>query len=144
MLLIFHLFLNFRHWNEQLKHDSKNPSLIKAIFKTFWREYAILGVINFGNDIIVRLTQPIFLGLLLSYFTPGSAVTKNEALFSAAAIVIMNSLNSISTNQFIFQAFSNGMKVRLATCSLIYRKSLRLSSTALGHTSVGKVVNLVS
>lgn len=86
----------------------------------------------------------MFLGLLLSYFTPDSKVTKEEAFFHATAVIVLNSIASITTNQFIFRAFNNGMKVRVATCSLIYRKSLRLSSTALGNTSVGKVVNLIS
>lgn len=134
----------FRHWNAQLKTNSKNPSLIKAIYKTFWREYLFLGCIQFSHDILIRLTQPIFLGLLLSYFTPNSTVTRNEAFTYATIIVVMSCIGSVSVNQFIFKAFSNGMQVRLATCSLIYRKSLRLSSTALGHTSVGKVVNLLS
>lgn len=99
---------------------------------------------QFLNDIVIRLTQPVFLGLLLSYFTPMSKVTKDEAIFYASMIIIMNSISSISVNQFIFRAFINGMKVRVATCSLIYRKSLRLSSTALGNMSIGKVVNLLS
>ncbi|KAL7034207.1 hypothetical protein ACKWTF_007899 [Chironomus riparius] len=134
-----------KNWNRQInKSNSKRPSLIKAITKTFWREYLVLGVYEFINDIVVRLSLPLFLGRLLDYFSPSSNLSKESAFFNAGMLIALNALGAITINQFLITSFSNGMKVRLATCSLIYRKSLRLSSTALGNTSVGKVVNLLS
>lgn len=90
------------------------------------------------------MTQPLFLGWLLSYFSPNSPTTRDAAFFYAGGLVALSALSALTINQFILGSFVNGMKVRLATCSLIYRKSLKLSSTALGNTSVGKVVNLLS
>lgn len=99
---------------------------------------------EFINDIVVRLSLPLFLGRLLDYFSPNSNMSKESAFFNAGMLIALNALGAVTVNQFLITSFSNGMKVRLATCSLIYRKSLRLSSTALGNTSVGKVVNLLS
>lgn len=144
MILLFYLFfvLN-RNWTQQV-NGKKKPSLIKAIAKTFWREYAVLGFIQFFNDIVIRLTQPIFLGLLLNYFSPTSDTTREAAFCYAALLVSLSAISAITINQFVLGSFANGMKVRVATCSLMYRKSLKLSTTALGNTSVGKVVNLLS
>ncbi|XP_058822716.1 ATP-binding cassette sub-family C member 4-like [Topomyia yanbarensis] len=130
-------------WRDQ-QNSPGRPSLIKAIFKTFWYEYTVLGIIVFFNDIVVRLSQPIFLGLLLQYFRQDSNVTHEQALYYAAAIVILNAISAVTINQYVLGCFQNGMKVRIAMCSVIYRKALRLSRTALGDTAPGKVVNLLS
>lgn len=67
-----------------------------------------------------------------------------EALYYAGGIVAVNALGALVINQFYSGGFYMGMKVRVAVCSVIYRKSLRLSRSALGETAVGKVVNLLS
>ncbi|KAJ8979911.1 hypothetical protein NQ317_005347 [Molorchus minor] len=95
-------------------------------------------------DIFVRLSQPLMLGRLLDYFRPGSTTEKHEALWYAGAVVALNAISVLFTNQYIMGAFHYGMKVRAACCALIYRKALRLSKTALGETASGKIVNLLS
>lgn len=77
-------FLYFRKWNKQLenaKKGYKRPSLLKALVATFWPEYLILGINLATMDIAIRLTQPIMLGNLLDYFTPGSSTTKTDAFW---------------------------------------------------------------
>lgn len=56
-----------RNWKKQLAKPNR-PSLITAIFKTFWREYALLSFICTFNDVVARLGQPLLLGQLLLYF----------------------------------------------------------------------------
>ncbi|KAG5681565.1 hypothetical protein PVAND_010984 [Polypedilum vanderplanki] len=132
-----------QNWTKQL-NGAKKPSLMRALSRTFWKEYMILGLYAFTTDIVIRLSLPFFLGRLLDYFSPKSTLTKDYAYFYASMLVLINIGGALFVNQFILGSFSNGMKVRLATCSLIYRKALKLSTTALGNTSVGKVVNLLS
>lgn len=68
----------------------------------------------------------------------------HNALMLAAGIVILSALNSLILNHIYQVSFHFGLQLRVAVCSLIYRKALRLSQTALGETSPGKMVNLLT
>lgn len=73
-----------------------------------------------------------------------SGMSYDDALSYASVMVALAAVNGIVINHFFMAGFHNGMKVRVAVCNLIYKKSLRLSQTALGDTAPGKVVNLLS
>ncbi len=55
-----------------------------------------------------------------------------------------SALNVIIMHPFVLGVQHLGMKIRIAVCSMIYRKSLKLSKNALGDTTAGQVVNLIS
>ncbi|XP_046392253.1 probable multidrug resistance-associated protein lethal(2)03659 [Ischnura elegans] len=136
-----------KYWNEQVaksKINGKNPSLAIALLKAFGPEYFTWGFLLSLNELILKMIQPMFLGGLLSYFKIDSTMSKKEALLHASGIVGFAAINAMVLNHYMFKAFQIGMKIRIATCSLIYRKSLRLTCTALGDTAIGKVINLLS
>ncbi|PSN42283.1 Multidrug resistance-associated protein 4 [Blattella germanica] len=137
-----------KQWERQVKlsRESKGrkPSLLKAIVRAFPWEYTKLGLFHAINDLGIRLTQPLLLGKMLEYFKPGSEIEKDDAYLNAGGIVILTMFSMLMFNHFTVDAFHIGMRVRAACCSLIYRKSLRLSRNALGETASGKVVNLLS
>ncbi|XP_046746120.1 probable multidrug resistance-associated protein lethal(2)03659 isoform X2 [Diprion similis] len=136
-----------KQWNYELKTARKcgrQPSLLKTIFLTFRWEYFMLGLMQVLNEFVIRLGTPILLGGLLSYFKKNTNVTIEEALYYAGGIALASAVNVITLNQAIFGAFHIGGRIRVAVCSLVYRKALNLSMTALGETAPGKVVNLVA
>ncbi|XP_071648714.1 ATP-binding cassette sub-family C member 4 [Temnothorax longispinosus] len=136
-----------KRWNIELENSKKwkrSPSLLKTIFRTFLWEYSMLGIIQILNEFVIRLGTPLLLGGLLRYFRKDSVELYESALWYAAGICIATGINVISGNQAIFGAFHVGAKVRVAVCSVVYRKALRLSKSALGETAPGKVVNLVA
>ncbi|XP_066582134.1 probable multidrug resistance-associated protein lethal(2)03659 isoform X2 [Prorops nasuta] len=129
---------------ENSKKQSRRPSFLRTIFRTFAWEYSMLGLMHILNEFVIRLGTPILLGGLLRYFNKGSTELYETALLYAGGICIATAINVVSINQTIFSAFHIGAKVRVAACSVVYRKALRLSATALGETAPGKVVNLVA
>ncbi|XP_072762870.1 ATP-binding cassette sub-family C member 4 [Anoplolepis gracilipes] len=136
-----------KRWKIELDNSKKGkrrPSLLKTIFRTFLWEYFLLGVIQILNEFVIRLGTPLLLGGLLRYFRKDSVEPYENALWYAAGICLASGMSVIVGNQTIFGAFHIGAKVRVAVCSVVYRKALRLSKTALGETAPGKVVNLVA
>ncbi|XP_076243243.1 ATP-binding cassette sub-family C member 4 [Calliopsis andreniformis] len=129
---------------ENAKKSKRRPSLLRAIFRTFLWEYSILAFMQLLNEFVIRLGTPMLLGGLLRYFKKDTTETYETALMYAGGISLATFINVISLNQAIFGAFHVGAKIRVAVCSVVYRKALRLSRTALGETAPGKVVNLVA
>lgn len=91
--------------------------------------------------------QPLFFGPIVNYLRekfPQFVGEMFEAYFYAFLLVLMCAIYSICMHSFLLTQFHAGMKMRIAMCSMIYRKSLRLSKTAFGETTAGQIVNLLS
>ena len=66
--------------------------------------------------------QPLFLGRLLDYFTPGTRTSKNSAYYYAGALIVCSFINILITHPYMLAVLHTGMKIRVGCCSLIYRK----------------------
>lgn len=91
--------------------------------------------------------KPIFFGMVIDAARrryPDYFGDMFEAYFYATAVVFASAFNVILMHPYLLSQMHLGMKMRVAMCSMIYRKSLRLSKNALGETTVGQVVNLLS
>lgn len=104
----------------------------------------MLSLITVFGEIVLRIAQPIFLGRLLLYFRRQSDMSYEEALYYAIAMIVAKAASIVLENQYSILTCLTGVRTKIAVCSVLYRKSLRLSRNALGDTSPGKVVNLMS
>lgn len=95
---------------------------------------------------VYRVLQPIFLGQLLDYFRKKEVetITKTEAYLYATGVILCSGILIFVTHPYMMAILHMGMKMRVACCSLIYRKALKLSRTALNESTVGQAVNLLS
>ncbi|XP_015609770.1 probable multidrug resistance-associated protein lethal(2)03659 isoform X2 [Cephus cinctus] len=89
------------------------------------------------------VTQPLFLGRLLRFYN-SEKISPLEAYLYAAGVIMCSAVNIFVIHPYMMAILHMGMKMRIACCTLIYRKALRLSKTALGETMVGQAVNLLS
>uniref|UniRef100_A0A182WC63 Multidrug resistance-associated protein lethal(2)03659 n=1 Tax=Anopheles minimus TaxID=112268 RepID=A0A182WC63_9DIPT len=131
--------------NEQKQARLKNrkPKLLRAGFRVFGWDIALLGLVLLMLEMLFKVSQPFFLGKLVAYYSRQSG-DLTEAYLYAGAVVLCSAINVLFIHPYMLSQLHLGMKLRVAACSMIYRKSLRLSKTALGDTTAGQVVNLLS
>nr|CAD7597267.1 unnamed protein product [Timema genevievae] len=132
-----------RAWEEKL-HKEKKPSLLRLLVRTYGPVYCFYNVFIVIMELVFRISQPLFLGQLIRHFEPNSDVSKEAAYLNAVGLIVCSAVFIFVRQPYMMEVCHLGMKMRVAVCSLIYRKSLRLSHTALGETTVGQVVNLLS
>ncbi|RUS91065.1 hypothetical protein EGW08_001193, partial [Elysia chlorotica] len=132
-------------WEKQLKRAErgKEPSLLRALAATFGFQYLLLGFVVALEE-GTKVVQPLLLGGLIRYFTPNSTTSRSEAWLYAMGVALCAVVLAISHHPYFFAVQRIGMRMRIACCSLMYKKCLRLSNKAMNESSVGQIVNLMS
>lgn len=97
-------------------------------------------------SLFYRVVQPLAIGRLVLYFQSDGAdkPTETEAYIAAGAIVACLAIDAFVAHPSMMGLMHIAMKLRVSCSALIYRKTLRLSRKALGLTTVGQLVNLLS
>ncbi|XP_049887652.1 ATP-binding cassette subfamily C member 4-like isoform X1 [Pectinophora gossypiella] len=136
-----------KKWLEEIALASKSgrkPSLLRAMTKAFWMSFAPSGFMFLIQALVLKPFQPVALSMMLAYWEPGSDMSYEQAVYCASAVIFMSLFIAFLNHHGTYSTQQFGMKVRIAACSLIYRKVMRMSSGALAQTTAGQVVNLLS
>ncbi|XP_076254946.1 putative multidrug resistance-associated protein lethal(2)03659 isoform X2 [Rhynchophorus ferrugineus] len=132
-----------RVWKNEI--DEKQIfSLWRILFKCFGSEFGLLGFSYMIAELFVRLAQPLALSQLLKYYEPDSPMSKGEAYMYSSFLVLASTITMLFQHNFMFYQYNLGVKIRVATTALVYRKALRLSKSSLAQTNIGQMVNLIS
>ncbi|XP_019299622.2 ATP-binding cassette sub-family C member 4 isoform X3 [Panthera pardus] len=137
------------YWDKEVlraEKDAREPSLTKAIIKCYWKSYLVLGIFTLMEE-GTRVIQPIFLGKIINYFEdhdPADSVALREAYGYATVLTACTLVLAILHHLYFYHVQCAGMRLRVAMCHMIYRKALRLSNKAMGKTTTGQIVNLLS
>ncbi|XP_061027210.1 ATP-binding cassette sub-family C member 4 isoform X2 [Eubalaena glacialis] len=137
------------YWDQEVLRAEKatrEPSLTKAIIKCYWKSYLVLGIFTLIEE-STRVVQPIILGKIIGYFenyNPTESAALYEAYGYAGVLSACTLVLAILHHLYFYHVQCAGMRLRVAMCHMIYRKALRLSNLALGKTTTGQIVNLLS
>ena len=84
------------------------------------------------------------LGRVIRYFANDPTVTYEMACWCAGGVILCTALLISIFHPIMLRVMRLGMRVRVACCSLMYLKALRLSRAAVGQTAVGQIINIMS
>ncbi|XP_017777157.1 PREDICTED: probable multidrug resistance-associated protein lethal(2)03659 [Nicrophorus vespilloides] len=131
-----------REW--EIEKKKPHTSLTKTMFRVYGKSWMMYGFTNLIVKSVTLVTLPLATGKLVSYFASESTMSINEAYIYGSIVIFCTFVQSIYTHSYMLSLTQLGLKVRTALSSLIYRKSLKLTSSSLISFSSGKIVTMVS
>ncbi|XP_068140732.1 probable multidrug resistance-associated protein lethal(2)03659 [Drosophila tropicalis] len=139
----------FETWQNEVEQSrqsggKRKPSLVRSIGRVFGWHLIISGIIIAFLELGTRATIPLLLAGLISEFTKNGSGISWESQFYAISLIVCSLASVLLTHPYMMGMMHLAMKMRVAVSCTIYRKAIRLSRTALGDTTIGQVVNLVS
>ncbi|XP_056631845.1 probable multidrug resistance-associated protein lethal(2)03659 isoform X2 [Diorhabda sublineata] len=128
--------------NETVRRSS--PSLLRVLLSTFSIELILYGLCTFVAECL-RIIQPALISRLMSLYQTVEIKNRWNEIYLNALFVMVASFAYIIVNHFYNLKMAEvGLKMRVACCSLMYRKTLKLNKRVLVETTVGKMLNLLS
>nr|QVT92376.1 ABC transporter [Salvia miltiorrhiza] len=129
---------------EKLKAENplKQPSLAWAIIKTFWKE-ASCNAIFAGLNTLVSYVGPYMISYFVDYLG-GRETFPHEGYILAAIFFTAKLVETLTTRQWYLGVDILGMHVRSALTAMVYRKGLKLSSSARQSHTSGEIVNYMA
>ncbi|XP_058839985.1 ATP-binding cassette sub-family C member 4-like [Topomyia yanbarensis] len=133
-----------RLWAEELQRQQ--PSLLRTFFRAYGKATLFWGLLFSVLETANRVAQVLFLGALVSYFSPGQTdISERHAYYYAAGVIFCSLVPVITFHPFILYIFEIGMKLRIGASCLIYSKSMKLTKSAANTDGLsGKIINLLS
>ncbi|CAG2176301.1 unnamed protein product, partial [Oppiella nova] len=131
-----------KHWNNERK--KKSPKFWRALFMTYGKYYILPLSIFIFEECVIRIGQPLLLGFVIDYFSKTENRTYEQACLAAGGVCFCSALFVSLHHPTLVLVMQMGMRLRASSCTLMYKKSLKLSRASLGKTTVGQIVNLMS
>ncbi|XP_015127759.1 multidrug resistance-associated protein 4 [Diachasma alloeum] len=135
-----------KNWNRELaaaRQAGRKPKFLTTILKTYMLSHMYYGGLLLLHSTLCVL-QPYVLGLLISYFAAASTITRGEAYAYASLVIMMSAVMAVTDHHSQMGQLEMGMRLRIASSSLVYRKILKLSRSSANRTAGGQITNLLS
>ena len=125
--------------------------LIHSLVATCKSRIIIAGVFRFINSCL-NFTFPILLNFILSYLqdVQSGVITQDDppmvyyrGYWLSALLMVCIGIKALTESAYFFRMNRCSWQMKTAISSSVYRKSLRLASSASQETTLGEIVNLM-
>ncbi|GMM34012.1 ATP-binding cassette glutathione S-conjugate transporter [Saccharomycopsis crataegensis] len=128
---------------------SKHVSLFKCILKSFGYNVFIAACFKCVSDVL-NFTQPQLLKALIKFVNDFNSEPDDirppliKGFAIAFGMLFVSIIQGCCINQYFFNTYSSGIKIKSSLIGFIYDKSLVLSPESRNKKSTGDIVNLMS
>lgn len=131
---------------EQTK--KKQVSILPALVKVYGGSFLFGSVLKLCVDLL-SVASPLIMKMMIEFVethNDANADTQEQwkGYFYGALLFCTLSLQSLLQSQYFERMFVIGVKVRTVLVAALYKKSLKISSSAKKESTVGEIVNLMS
>ncbi|XP_040199694.1 LOW QUALITY PROTEIN: cystic fibrosis transmembrane conductance regulator [Rana temporaria] len=132
-----------KEWDRELATSKTNPKLINALKRCFFWKFLFYGILLYLGE-VTKAVQPLLLGRIIASYDQNNTVERSIAYYLAIGLSLLFAVRMLLVHPAIFGLHHIGMQMRIAMFSLIYKKTLKLSSKVLDKISTGQLVSLLS
>lgn len=122
----------------------KNPDFLSCLKAVFGFRVLVQGLILLFIECGIKILPPIFLSHIIMFHSNPDSKNSKEAVWYSVGIILSVFFNVLFLHAFHVNNFNLGFMMKTGACSMIYRKCMRLSKTAIGSVTTGKIVNMMS
>nr|QNH67887.1 ATP-binding cassette transporter subfamily C member 4 X4 [Brachionus rotundiformis] len=128
-----------REWNSELK--KRKPSLFRAMFRIHILNLIAMTFLLAVED-FTKMSFPLLISQILRYFE--GSISFFEALKFATYIAIGVTVNCVVHHPYFLELTRIGMKLRLASSGLLYKKAFKLNMSGADNQLGGQLINMLS
>ncbi|KVH94466.1 AAA+ ATPase domain-containing protein [Cynara cardunculus var. scolymus] len=129
-----------RNWPEP--EENSNHPVRTTLLRCFWKQIVFTGFLAIVR-IGVSYVGPLLIQRFVN-FTSGKSNSPFEGYYLVLILLVAKFVEVLSAHQFNFHSQKLGMLIRSTLITALYKKGLKLSSSARQAHGVGQIVNYMA